>query len=545
VEPFVNPQQRSDDPIKHAVLLMFENHSFDQMLGCFKQVYPELEGVDPAHPHVNRDRDGKEFKQELTTERQMLLDPRHEVNHVAVQMEDHNGGFIKDFIDANYDGKQPPQSLLEKQCHFVMGYYPLEFLPALHGLACEFLICDHWYSSLPGPTWPNRFFALTGTSLGRVNMPEDGEHTVDFQGWFQQDQTTIFDRLSEKGASWKVYFHDIPQTVCLLHQRRPENAARYFPITEFHKDAGGQEAEFPAFAFIEPDYNGITENDDHPPHDVMKAQKLLADVYNSIRSNADLWASTLLVVLYDEHGGFYDNVEPPPAIPPDHHKDEYTFDRFGIRVPAVLVSPWVAMGFNPTQFDHTSLLKYLIDKWQLGPLGNRTANANSIEPLILKGTPRTDTVKEIKLTQNELEPPDADLEKDAVAYLSGHHRALALLGQHLMAELDEDIPRWYSWLARLYEALKQRLFAKAATPETILANYQATKAQCSTFLNRRKQQAIPRLAAKIQDSQIHEDVRRHAAETLGYVINVALHREPDPVRAAQQWLQEHGRLPRN
>jgi phospholipase C len=158
-------------------------------------------------------------------------------------------------------------------------------------------------------------------------MPEDGEHTVDFDGWFQQDQTTIFDRLSEQGISWKVYFHDIPQTICLLHQRRPENAARYFPVSEFLKDALGPESEFPAFSLIEPDYNGVTENDDHPPHDIMKAQKLLADVYNAIRSNESLWNNTLLVVVYDEHGGFYDHIEPPRAVPPDNHQAEYTFDR--------------------------------------------------------------------------------------------------------------------------------------------------------------------------------------------------------------------------
>jgi phospholipase C len=180
-ERIVNPQQRQDDPIKHVVLLMFENHSFDQMLGCFKQIHAGLEGVDATRPNVNRDNDGNSFPQAETGERQMILDPRHEVNHVAVQLQDGNGGFVKDFIAANKDDKTLPKTLLDKQCHFVMGYYPLDFLPALHRLAREFLICDHWYSSLPGPTWPNRFFALTGTSMGRVNMPEDGEHTVDFQ----------------------------------------------------------------------------------------------------------------------------------------------------------------------------------------------------------------------------------------------------------------------------------------------------------------------------------------------------------------------------
>jgi phospholipase C len=95
-----------------------------------------------------------------------------------------------------------------------MGYYPLDFLPGLHALARNFTICDRWFASLPGPTWPNRFFALTGTSNGRVNMPDDGTHKADLPGFFQQTQDTIFDRLNERAIHWKVYFHDIPQTTC-------------------------------------------------------------------------------------------------------------------------------------------------------------------------------------------------------------------------------------------------------------------------------------------------------------------------------------------
>ena len=109
---------------------------------------------------------------------------------------------------------------------------------------------------------------------------------------------------------------NIPQSICLVHQRRPENTARYFPFEQFSKDAAGPETAFLAFCFIEPNFNGIAENDDHPPHDVMKAQKLMADVYNAIRSNAELWNSTLLVVLYDEDGGFFDQVDPPNAVSP-------------------------------------------------------------------------------------------------------------------------------------------------------------------------------------------------------------------------------------
>lgn len=367
----MNPQQKPDDPIKHVVLLILENHPFDQMLGCF---FPSVEGIDPANPGSNKDDKGKEFQQKPTDERQMILDPHHEVNHVKTQLQDHNGGFILDFVQSS----KPKPS--DEQRQFIMGYYRRGFLPALHTLADNFTICDHWFSSLPGPTWPNRFFALTGTSSGRVNMPEDGEHTVDFEGWFQQKQFTIFDRLNGKGISWKIYFHDIPQSICLEHQRRPEMTARYFPILQFLHDAAGDEADFPAFSFIEPDYNGATENDDHPPHDVMKAQKLLADVYDAIRANDELWKSTLLVVFYDEHGGFYDHVVPPAAIPPDAEHKEYTFDQLGLRVPALLISPWEKKGVDSTQYDHTSLLKYLVEKWGLDSLGNRTANATPLQP---------------------------------------------------------------------------------------------------------------------------------------------------------------------
>jgi phospholipase C len=527
----VNPQQQPGDPVKHVVLLMFENHSFDQMLGCFKQVFSDLAGVDPAKPGVNWV-DGKDFKQIQATERQMLLDPPHEVNHVLAQMEDHNGGFVADFA------KSRPDSTPEQR-QFVMGYYPLDFLPALHRLARDFLICDHWFSSLPGPTWPNRFFALTGTSSGRVNMPEDGEHGADIEGWFQQEQSTIFDRLSEMYISWKIYFHDIPQSICLVHQRTPERVTRYVPFDEFKKDAAGAEGDFPAFCFIEPDYNGAAENDDHPPHDVMKAQKLLADVYNALRGNPELWATTLLVVLYDEHGGFYDHVEPPAAVPPDEHHEEYTFDRLGIRVPALLISPWVEQGFDPTPFDHTSLLKYLIEKWNLGPLGNRTAQATGFGNLVNRQGPRIDTVPRIELTPYQLQPPDSDLEERAAEYISAHHKALALIGRRLQLELLKESPLAFAWLTYGLEVVLHWLFGLGSRWVFRKAHERA-KQHWSDFRERRRKQAIPQLARTIRDSARPHTDRRHAIETLGLVVNQRFHHSPDPVAAAESWLRQAG-----
>ena len=540
----MNPQQKPDDPIKHVILLILENHSFDQMLGCF---FPSIEGIDPANPFSNKDDKGKEFQQKPTDERQMILDPHHEVNHVATQLEDHNGGFVLDFTQSS----KPKPS--DEQRQFIMGYYRRNFLPALHRLAEDFTICDHWFSSLPGPTWPNRFFALTGTSSGRVNMPEDGEHVVDFQGWFQQNQFTIFDRLNDKGISWKIYFHDIPQSICLMRQRQAEMAARYFPIMQFAHDANGSESEFPAFCFIEPDYSGATENDDHPPHDLMKAQKLLADVYNAIRANEDLWKSTLLVVFYDEHGGFYDHKEPPSAIPPDAEHKEYTFDQLGLRVPALLISPWAKKGVDSTQYDHTSLLKHLIGKWGLDSLGQRTASASPIQPR-QETQPRPDTVASIVLTPDQLRPPRPDVEEQAIEYLSSHHKALTLIGEYLKRELLWTNPRWYAWmyypLEKLIHCLSdiadRFIYGKEAAA---LLRYQKAKVQWSVFRKHRKTQAIPALAKTIRDETKHEHVRVLAGDTLSYVSAYKLHADladrklyatASPIENAKKWLADNG-----
>lgn len=417
----------SPDPIKHVILLLLENRSFDEMLGCFHERYPELEGIDPSNLRSNPDNAGVAFTQKETREVQMDLDPGHRFEDVNVQLENNNGGFVKSFIErhANSSPEQRQQ---------IMSFYPLMFLDALHRMARDFTICDHWFCSVPGPTWPNRFFAYSGTSSGTVRMPK-GITDPDLEGFFAQNQTTLFDRLNEAQRSWKVYFYDFPSSLILNHQRRPENLARYFGIDQFFKEVAN-EAEFPEFCLIEPKFAGRDQNDDHPPHNVMKGEKLIADVYNAIRSRAPLWNSSLLVILFDEHGGFYDHVPPPATIPPDTKRDDklrFDFDRLGIRVPAVLVSPWVDKRVENTVFDHTSLLKYLVEKWNLGPLGNRTAAANSIGVAIQRDTPREDTLPFIRVSQTHLTPPRPELEFEDV---SEHHAALEAFGEHLLGELD-------------------------------------------------------------------------------------------------------------
>jgi phospholipase C len=418
------------DSIRHVVVLMLENHSFDQMLGALRAELPDLEGVDPSNLRHNKDVDGRDYAQAVTAATQVLNDPMHEVVNVLRQLDDDNGNFVLD-----YSMQYPATTPDERQQ--IMGYYAPGGLPALQELARNFAVCDHWYSSVPGPTWTNRFFVHSGTSLGRVIMPT-AAHPLLALGY---DQDTVYDRLNDQGVPWRVYFGDIPQSLVLTHQRTARNALHNHRMSVFFTDAAGPEESFPAYSFIEPSYYWPGQNDDHPPHSTVNAQQLVAEIYNALRANEPLWESTLLVVLYDEHGGFYDHISPPAAVPPDGHTDEYTFDRLGVRIPALLVSPWVERTVIKMGFDHTSLLRYVSDKWGLGPLGERVATAQSFAGAIrATGGPRTDTPATIQLPTQMRELmaaapglTDAELAEP----LNGHQGALVVFTEQLEQEFSE------------------------------------------------------------------------------------------------------------
>jgi phospholipase C len=460
------------DPIKHVVVLMFENHSFDQMLGAFQSVYPQLNGVDPLRPLSNRDSTGREYRQLETRDTVVSPDPMHELANALRQLQGGNSGFV-----ADYELDYPATTTMDRQR--IMSYFPIGQLPALHALAQHFTICDHWFCSVPGPTWTNRFFVHSGTSMGLVRMPESAGDAGMF---LRYTQDTIFDRLNERGIAWRVYFGDVPQSLVLRHQWRPRNARRYRHIRAFFADAEDHADAFPQYSFIEPSYMTGEQNDDHPPHSTMRAQRLLARVYNAIRANEALFNSTLLVVLYDEHGGFYDHVSPPSAVPPDAHRHEYTFDRLGVRVPALLASPWVERGVLSTEFDHTSLLRYLIDKWHLGELTTRVRNAQSFASAIrTTGSPRTDTperlpVPPIALRMAAEEPPFGAAEDVTPAEL---------------AEPPNDLQR--SLLA-FTEHLEQTELPPVARPMVVAAagpigETQAARLRVDTFLAKQSAKA--------------------------------------------------------
>ena len=408
------------DPIKHVVVLMMENRSFDHMLGGMREVDKNIEGIDPEKPFFNIKPDKTKVMQKPIAKFVMSRDLDHE--HEGV-MEDQLGtqadpmsGFISSFLKRYPDARND-------EIEQVMAYFPFgtsakeDSLPVLHNLAREFGVCDHWFSSMPGPTWQNRFFLHSGTSLGHTKMPSKSDPSA-MRIYYQE---TIFDRLTEAGISWKIFHDGIPQSIVLTRLLTRYLTFRgYADMDDFHKLVNGDYADFPKYTFIEPCYFGKNENDQHPPADVRRGEQLIADVYNAIRSNPKLWESTLLIITSDEHGGFYDHVAPPATVAPDDHVAEWSFDRLGVRVPTILVSPWIEKGVIKTVFDHTSLLRYLCEKWNLDPLGERMQaeagdkQANSFaDELTKRTTPRNDTpdrvepakIKPVMGEMASVEPP--------------------------------------------------------------------------------------------------------------------------------------------
>ncbi len=256
----------------------------------------------------------------------------------------------------------------------VMHAFDPARLPVLSTLAREFVLCDRWFASVPGPTWPNRFFTHAGTSGGFAD-----NQFRDYQ--FQ----TIYHRLDREHHDWAIYFHDFPHAYTLASLRTPKFAPHFRFAKQFFLDL--KHGRLPAYSFIEPRYFDFLRwkaNDLHPPHDVRLGEHLVADIYEALRKSS-AWDSSLFIVLFDEHGGLYDHVPPPAAINPDG-KDStsppFRFQRLGPRVPAVVISPWVRQGVvDSTVFDHTSVIASVRELFGLGgPLTDRDGAAATITP---------------------------------------------------------------------------------------------------------------------------------------------------------------------
>ncbi len=256
----------------------------------------------------------------------------------------------------------------------IMHYFTPTQLPVISRLATAFGVSDRWYASAPCETWPNRYFAHCGTAGGWVN-----NESPTFPYVVPRLLPTIFRRLGRHARSWNIYFHDAPQAATLvdLWIKIPTHFRLF---EDFLDDAA--DGKLPNYSFIEPRYypNPLLSempNDEHPPHNIVHGEQLIAATYNAVRRSPN-WAKTLLVVTFDEHGGCYDHAPPPPAVPPGPpYTAGFRYDRYGIRVPAALISPYMPAGSiirppGPSDgqawrpFDHTSIIATLERMFDLG-----------------------------------------------------------------------------------------------------------------------------------------------------------------------------------
>lgn len=381
--------------IEHVIVLCLENRSYDHMLGFLKMPNgtPLPHGLTGNELNLENPAVPGSAKVVVSNDAQYTgdldVDPSHEVTHVNVQLFGVNpppppGGATNIGFVLDYATQGPPNP------HTIMKCFDPSKLPVLTQLASEFVLCDRWHSSVPGQTWPNRFFLHCASSGGFV------DNQVRHYG-----MRTIYENITGAGLDWGIYFHDFPQSLTLanLTDSAFKDKFKFFP--DFFRDLKG--GTLPNYCFLEPryfDFLSWKANDQHPPHDVQLGEHLIADVYEQLRASS-YWAKSLFVLLYDEHGGIYDHVLPPPTVNPDPTNQQvsldppFDFTRLGLRVPAVIVSPFIktpapgTIGVDSTVYDHSSLLATVRELFNLSkPLTNRDAHAATFTHLLVNDPAR-------------------------------------------------------------------------------------------------------------------------------------------------------------
>ena len=333
--------------LKHIVVLMMENRSFDHMLGSLSATDPRIQGITGTESNLDTTNEPVCVAPLAEYQSQLDPDPDHHFPAVHRQIFDDGpiteptmGGFVKSYFQQRRDVAHSRK---------IMYYFPPDKLPVLSTLATSFAVFNGWFASIPGPTLCNRAFAHYGTSFGNVSMEVF---------YYHKEPLSIYQRMLNAGHTAKLYYFDEASSsleVVNLLQNEPKLFGTY---DQFLDDC--KLGNLPQYSFVEPNYTDhesaggeAIASDQHPDHDVYQGEVFIATVYNAIRQNPELWKSTALLIVYDEHGGIYDHV-PPPTCP----KDGYTappdktgvpgltfeFDRLGVRVPAILVSPWIPKG---------------------------------------------------------------------------------------------------------------------------------------------------------------------------------------------------------
>jgi len=394
---------------------MLENRSFDHLLGYLKNTDPRVAGLtgnesnrenpnDPTSALVNVSR-ASSFV--------MTFDPGHEFHDVQLQLYGPMAGTDPDLPPIANTASNPAAmngflfsatqtAVFAGDEKLVMGCFQSNQLPVLSTLAQEFALFNYWYSSLPGPTWPNRFFVHAATSGGLTDSPA----TAQILEGFSFANGTIYQILEKGEKDWRIYNDGMPQTAGITDLRSEyvdPFTKRFRDFDDFSADVMG--GTLPEYTFIEPDYdtgnNYEGGNSMHPLNDIRKGEALVKSVYETLRKSP-LWKDTMLIITFDEHGGFYDHQPPPVTVSTGDDTNyanvaySFKFEQLGVRVPAIVISAYTqkgtVIGSDPkdasTIFDHSSVLATVEKRFGLPALTKRDAAANSLEVALNLNAPR-------------------------------------------------------------------------------------------------------------------------------------------------------------
>jgi len=354
-------------PVEHIVVIMQENRSYDHYFGRLRRKYG------PPHGTTNPDPLGG-----------APIKPFHEKRYCEVADLDHSwNGTHLEFDNGAMDGFTAENAVPEDPHGYrAMGYYTRRDLPYYFKLFKLFATSDTYFCSVLSQTFPNRYYLLAGTSFGQIrnNIPNifGPEYTA----------PTIFNLMDAASpqVSWKIYFSDLPFAALFGYVRNTRTANLFQMGTDDATNPlliDAANGTLPQVSYVDPAFTGEAENDEHPPTNIQKGQAFTAKIINAIM-HGPAWSSTVIFLTYDEHGGYFDHVPPPPACLPDATPPDLlpgdqpgAFDRYGIRVPMVAISPFSKRGFvSHTVYDHTSILRFIENRFDLPALTARDANAD-------------------------------------------------------------------------------------------------------------------------------------------------------------------------
>jgi phospholipase C len=360
--------------IENIIVLMMENHSYDNMIGMLGRGDGYTLGPDgkptASNPYANGTIQHA-FRMPNTCQLQSQPSQTWFASHNSFN-NGTNDGFVSTPINVNDSTINGAVS---------MGYYIEEDLPTLYSLAKQFPIADRWFSSALAPTFPNRMCLLAGTSMGIISDDQDQSKILPPRG-------TIVNALDKFNISYKDYVSAFPSGSSLEIIPLSDNltaAANFKLVPEFFTDVAA--GKLPRFSFLEPNY---TDTSQENPQNVVKGDAFISDIVNAI-GNSPLWLKTIFILTYDEHGGYFDHVIPPPALKPDNVLPLISpgetlyegFQRYGFRVPTVVVSPYAKKDYVSSMvYDHTSILAFIEKKFNLPFMTFRDANANDMMDFI-------------------------------------------------------------------------------------------------------------------------------------------------------------------